>query len=271
MTAEADEPAGGAHKLILFEGVTFLLGLSLLLLAWLPAIYWPQSGAYTVLQLLRSAVAGAVVVVGVRGYAEHGSFRLLLMGLAFLCFGILDLFHSLAAPGEPSFPFGADEDLSLWFWQVSRLIGALLLLSSVLMPTGGMVQPTTRRDAFLYVVATVVVLGMIVALLVVDTSLPSLWHPEEGLTDLKRWLEILAIAIYTLVSLAYLRLWQRRRQDVLLVFALGMLGLAFAGIALNAQRSFYDLSFWLADAYKLFAYLCFGAGVWSLSRPARGT
>src|SRR4051794_31842380 len=105
-------------KLRAFQVAAGMLAVALLLARWLPRAYWPESGGYALLQVLCSLVALAVCAVGVRAYAQAGSPRLLLMGLGFLAFAVLDFLHSWAAPGEPAFIVAADENLSLWFWQL---------------------------------------------------------------------------------------------------------------------------------------------------------
>jgi hypothetical protein len=262
------------RKLLTFELLALALACPLLVATHLPPAYWPESVGYALLQVGCSAVAGAIALVGVRAYAEQASRRLLLMGLAFLCFGVLDLFHSLAAPGEPTILFGTDENLSLWFWEVSRLLGSVLLLASVLVPSSQALDPASGRRALWWVAATALGLVVVTVLLTAcgqSSAWPRaslLWAPEEGLTDLKRNLELLAVGLQGVVAVAYVRLWQRRRQDVLLGFALGMVSLALGGLALVLEHQFYDEVFWIGCAYKLFAYVCFALGVASLLRPS---
>lgn len=252
-----------------FLTAVVVLTLSLPAVWALPGGYWPESGGYALVQLGCTAVAAVICVVGIRAFAEQGSYRLLLMGLAFLCFGVLDLLHSLTAPGEPEFPLGGGENVSLWFNQLSRLLGSLLLLWSVLLPVG-LAHPGLANSwrAIAYTALTgALLLTIALALPGTARSAPMLWEPVNGLTDLRRALELVALALQLVVTVSYFRLWERRHQDVLLLFALGMVGLALAGAAQIAQHNFYDVVFWLAYGYRLFAYGCFGAGIWTLVRP----
>ncbi len=259
------------HRLRLawFFAAALVLALALPAAWTAPDLRWPQSWGYTLVQVACTLIALVVFVVGVRAYALSGSLRLLLLGLAFLTFGVLDLLHSIAAPGEPYVPPVAGADLSLWFWRLSRVIGSALLLASVAVPSAPTWRPGDhRRNAARYVaLATFALAALTLGVTIVLGGAPSESEVTRGEPTIYRALELLAVMLQVVVVVAYLRLWRRRGQDVQLVFALGVLGLALAGTAFLAHREFYDAIFWFGYAYKVFAYLCFAFGVWLLVRP----
>jgi len=269
MNEQALRPPTATRKLRAFRIAAAALALGLIGAWLLPHVRWPESWGYAVTQFACSLVAAVIFVIGIRAFAEHGNYRLLLLGLAFLSFGVLDLLHAISAPGDPTFLYVSGENLSLWFWACSRIVGSALLLLSVIVPSSrGRETDAGRHVGWWLLLAGGALVVIAFAVPLIATVAPSLWEPRRGLTTFKQALEAVAVLLQGVIAVAYLRLWQERRRDVLLVFALGMLSLALAGLAVIAQREFYDLPFWLGGAYRLIAYLCFAAGLWLLIRPA---
>ncbi|MCL5264864.1 MAG: hypothetical protein M1343_06690 [Chloroflexi bacterium] len=262
----------GSRKLSLFNATLVVLA-AILLAARLTLSNGNYGGAslYFLLEVLGSILGLGVVYVGIRGYLESGSKRLLLMGLAFFSFAVLDIPYVISSPGGLSFILPEDENVALWFWEAGRLLGSSLLLASVLVPetTHLIVETGWKRMRYAIAWPAAILSGAVLYAALLRFSwpyLPGLWDEVGGLTFLKTTSEWIAVFFQIGVALAYVQRYLRLRQDILLFFSLGTTCLGFTGIALTVHKSFYDSFFWVAQGYKMLAYVFFVLGVWHLSR-----
>ncbi|MFZ3161471.1 MAG: MASE3 domain-containing protein, partial [Rhodoferax sp.] len=241
-------------------------GLILLALA-LPLLWWVSNPSrqvviepkiflllHTLAELFAVVVAMLIFVTGYRAILSTRKGAVVLLGLAFLGVGLLDLLHTLAYAGMPDLLTANSPQKSIYFWLAARLLAASALLTYVLVRSVPEVSHQGKRLALALVLA--VVGGLAYVGLARPELVPTLFIPGQGLTSLKIGLEWLIIAINLATVLA---LWQHRL--VLARECITALGLA---AALSAVSELFftmlgiidkDGANLLGHLYKVAAYL----------------
>lgn len=241
-------------------------GLILLALA-LPLLWWVSHPSrqvviepkiflllHTLAELFAVVIAMLIFVTGYRAILSTRKGAVVLLGLAFLGVGLLDLLHTVAYVGMPDLLTANSPQKSIYFWLAARLLAASALLTYVLVPSVPEVSHQGKRLALALVLA--VVGGLAYVGLARPELVPALFIPGQGLTPLKIGLEWLIIAINLATVLA---LWQRR--VVLARECIMALGLA---AALSAVSELFftmlgiidkDGANLLGHLYKVAAYL----------------
>ena len=196
-------------------------GLALLTLA-LPLLWWVSSPArqfltepkafvfwHSVLELFAAMVAMLIFMIGYRAVLSARKRAVVLLGVAFLGVGLLDLLHALSYVGMSDALSPNSVHKTLFFWLAARLLAALALLVYVRLPTGPEVGLRTKRLALVLMLAVVCTLAFVG--LVTPEHVPALFVPGQGLTPLNIALEWLVIGL-NLATLGLL--WQRRAAPV---------------------------------------------------------
>ncbi|MGM0645011.1 MAG: MASE3 domain-containing protein, partial [Thermodesulfobacteriota bacterium] len=139
-------------KYIAFVGSALVVLAGLLLLNWYDYLLF-----HTVAELFSIVVAGCVFIISWNSKEFQDTSAFTLLGIAFLCFGLLDGVHTLAYKGMPFFP-GYDANLPTQLWIAARYMEAtsLFAFSMLLGRTFNV-----RRVFCGYLVATGVLLALI--------------------------------------------------------------------------------------------------------------
>ena len=146
-------------------------------------------------------VAGGIFMVSwnSRQFLEDGFF--LLLGIAYLFVGGLDLVHTLAYRGMGVFP-GFDTDLPTQLWIVSRYVESLSLLIAPLL-LNSRLKPAPV--VFVYTVVVALVLGSIFYW----QNFPSCFVEGTGLTAFKKISEYI---ISSILLATVILLWRKKRE-----------------------------------------------------------
>ena len=194
-----------------------LAGLALLTLA-LPLLWWVSNPArqhvfapvsfvffHNLLELLSVVVAMLIFMTGYRAVLSARKAAVVLLGVAFLGVGLLDLLHALSYVGMPDALSVNSPHKSMFFWLAARLLAAAALLVYVGLPGAPEVSVSEKRWGLVLMLVGVGVLGTLG--LGWPERVPALFVPGQGLSPLKIGLEWLVISL-NLITLGLL--WQRR-------------------------------------------------------------
>ena len=190
-----------------------------------------------------------VVVWSTRHYLDNA--YLLLLGIASLFIGSIDLVHTLAYKGMGVF-VGYDADLPTQLWIAARYVQALtLLLASVLLwrPAVPGLRWPVRPALIGYAVVTALLLWAIFAGL-----FPACYIEGTGLTPFKRISEYL---ICVILVVAGVLLWLRRDRfepDVVRLLMGSILATIGAELAFTLYVGVYDFSNLVGHLLKIAAF-----------------
>lgn len=212
-------------------------------------VFW-----HSVVELFAVVVAMLVFITGYRAILSVRKGAVVLLGVAFLGVGLLDILHMMSYAGMPDAITPNSPQKSIFFWLAARMLAASALLAYALLPTVPDVTNLKKRLALALMLAVVVVLGL-VGLLWPD-RMPALFVDGQGLTPLKIGLEWLIIT----ANLAALAVLRRRRKELVHEC---VMALSFA-VALSAVSELFFTMLGVVDKdganvighlYKVAAYL----------------
>ena len=208
---------------------------------------------HALLETVSIVIAMMVFAVGWHSPAGKTRGNLVLLACLFFAVGWLDFSHTVSYGGMPDVvsPNGPDKHLN--FWIVARLLAACALLLVTLRSW----EPEIRKASH-YALLGGLMLGVAALNWVViyyQDALPDLFIPGQGLTDLKKNIEYLCIAI-NLATLVLL--WRKMRTPQ--SFNAPLL---FAAAAVMAMSEFYFTLYTtmtgaynvLGHVYKVISYL----------------
>ncbi len=243
-----------------------LLGL-VLLSAAVPALWWVYTSGHTLqvrptvfllwhncTELIAVLVSLLVFVSGYRALLSARVGAVMLLAIAFLGVGVLDLLHMLSYTGMPDTITPNSPQKSMFFWLAARLTAALALLAYVALPPVLKLAQASVRWGMLAVF--VVVCATIWSGLSTPAWTPDLFIPGKGLTPLKIGIEW---AIIVVLALALALLWAKRTTFT----ATSSIPLSFA-LALSAVSELFftllgvddrDAANMIGHFYKVAAYL----------------
>ncbi|MFO8031030.1 MAG: MASE3 domain-containing protein [Desulfohalobiaceae bacterium] len=200
---------------------------------------------HTVAELFSIVIACCVFILAwnSRHNVENSAFTLL--GVAYLCIGILDGVHTLSYQGMPFFP-GFDANLPTQLWIATRYLEALsLLLFALLMGSGF----SLRLPVLGYGLLTLSIL-----LLTLTRNFPDCYIEGQGLTGFKIGSEYLICLI--LLSTAAVLLKRRQYFDTrvfgLIIISLG--STILAELAFTFYVSVYGLSNLIGHFLKIVSF-----------------
>jgi len=211
-----------------------------------PAQYLPL---HTTIEVLSIVISGMVFALGWHLRQQPGHSHRLVLGVALLAVGLIDLAHTLSYAGMPALltPSGAEKAIN--FWLFARAVAAAALLTVALAP-GWRLRPAAMLGTALAIAAAVWWVGLLHA-----DWLPRTFIPGQGLTGFKIGAEYLLAFAY---GLAALLLYRRGRQPpsrewLWLAAAAWVQGLAELYFTLYADVT--DVFNLLGHVYKAVAYL----------------
>ncbi|MBC7414416.1 MAG: response regulator [Herminiimonas sp.] len=264
----------GDHRTAMRRVLLLLLVLALFqLVAWMIPVTPGAKGIagylplHSLMETISIVIAMMVFAVGWNSHTGKTTGNLMLLACLFFIIGCLDFSHTASYTGMPDFISTNGPDKHLNFWIAARLLAASALLIAALRPWNLEIGKVGRFVLFLSLLASVVVFNWIV--IFYHNDLPDLFIPGKGLTQLKKNLEYLCIAI-NLVTL--LLLWRRMRtpQAVnapLLFAAAGIMAMSeFYFTLYTTMTGAYNV---LGHIYKVISYLLIyrAVVVESIERP----
>ncbi len=178
---------------------------------------------------------------------------LVLLAIALLAAGWLDIGHTLSLTGMPDFVTPSSPVKSMWFWLTARLMVALNLLAYSFFPD---TQPYSTKKKYLilsiYSLINIIIFAVIIFY---EALLPNTYVTGSGVTPFKVWFEyfivlILAISAWRIYVLA------KRTDDETTAL---LFGAAFTALLSELILADYEISNAgenvVAHLFKIIAYL----------------
>ncbi len=176
----------------------------------------------------------------------------LFLGVAFLCIGLIDVFHALSYDGMPSFITPNTVDKATQLWMLARLVGAAAFLAAAFIRPdrpGRILKPFPLLTAGLAI--PVAVLYFVV---IHPGHLPAMFVPGEGLTPLKINLEYAIVAAQTVAAMLFYRMYMKTHEDHLVYFIGAMVMGICSELFFTLYASPYDIYNFMGHAYKVAGY-----------------
>ncbi len=202
-------------------------------------------------------------------YEELGNLKMIVLGCAFLAMGFLDTFHALSYKGMAEFfIINNTANRATTLWILSRLIGSLGFLASILTPSHFVSK--IRKEIFAILTTTIAfVLFFIVTYY--PGFFPQMLIEGQGITNIKILLEYIIIFImavsFVLVAADYRKTSSNRELMFMIVFILSI----FSEFAFTNYGSVYDAFNYIGHLYKVIAYLILYRSIYveNISTPYR--
>ena len=208
-------------------------------------------------ELTSVAVAGSVFAItwNTRVHRPEGEIFFLVIGIASLCSGTIDLIHTLAYKGMNIFP-GYDADLPTQLWIASRFLQSLSFLASTIslfrvLPLGPQAKahlPVTLL--LLYMITTGALLFIIFA-----GYFPACFIEGSGLTTFKRNSEYVICAVFVIAAFL---LWlgrDRVEKDILIPLLAAFILSILVDLAFTLYRDVYGIFNMIGHILKLLVFI----------------
>ncbi|MFC7409365.1 EAL domain-containing protein [Hydrogenophaga atypica] len=231
----------------------------LILVLWLPAPDAARGLAgyvplHTTLEVLAMAVAAMVFGTSWATQRYRVDGRAVVLGVAFLGVGLLDLAHTLSYEGMPDFVTPSGSEKAINFWLAARALAAasMLLVAFWPRPWGRWLDRLSRHAALAGVLALVLLVHWLV--LFHPQLLPRTFVPGSGLTPFKLAFEYGLIAAYGLAGLGYLHHLRQARAFGAAPLAAAAFTMAMSEFFFTRYANVTDIYNLLGHVYKVLAY-----------------
>jgi sigma-B regulation protein RsbU (phosphoserine phosphatase) len=202
-------------------------------------------------------------------YKESRKLSMIILGCAFLLMGTLDAFHTFSFKGMSDFFIpNTTANRATTLWILSRCIGSLLFLISVLIPDNKRGKINSGVLAFGTLMFSI--------LLFITTSyypdaLPPMLIEASGLTMVKIVIEYIIILILTATFLVVLSHYRKTFHVRDHQYMLALVFLIFSEFAFTNYGSVYDAFNYIGHIYKVIAYMILYKAVYvdNVSEPYR--
>lgn len=244
------------------------VGLSFVLLmtGWLPGFrFFASPEAYlplhTAVELLAIAVTTMVFALSWNVRQQRDP-RYMLLGIGFLCVGLIDFGHMLSYQGMPHWVTESGPEKAINFWLAARYVSALTLLGIGSLSVRP--RPLSTRIYYLGVSA-----GVVLSLLVLWSGLhlaeylPRTFIPGEGLTDFKLGNEYLLVVLFWLAAFRLARSAQHSAEKNLAWLALAAWTLGLAELFFTLYDDVTDVHNLLGHIYKVMGYWMIYRGIFA--------
>jgi len=208
---------------------------------------------HTLLELISIVISGMVFIVGWNSYGERLVGNVALLSCAFFFIGGLDFFHTVSYVGMPDFISSNDSQKHIYFWLLSRLLAAIVLLI-VSVRGWKPIDPFISRN-FIFISLSVFVSAFIWSLLFHQEWFPTVFIEGQGLTDFKKKFEYIIIAINVASAAVLLtKIAQPQTFNIVLLFQVVcvMAMSEFFFTLYSTMQGSYNM---LGHIYKVIAYL----------------
>lgn len=237
-----------------------------------PTQFLLMSGAFQHALMEWSAVSLAFVAVlaACMHYRARHDATVLIIGIAMMCAGILDAFHTLAATRiiVANVP---DEDFVPFTWAMSRSFNSLIMIAAatvslwILRMRSGrhaLIESSslTEKKTLIMTALVFVLLALGMCYWVVSaTTLPKTQYPSALIS---RPFDVLPLALFLLAGVLFW-IWYHKESNLLTFFL--MLSILPATVTqlhmVFGSQSLFDHHFNIAHLIKIFAYLCVLLGI----------
>ncbi len=227
--------------------------------AWLPAPDASRGLAgypplHTTLEILSIGVAAMVFGMSWAVHRYRASGRALLVGVAFLGVGLLDLAHTLSYPGMPDFVTPSDIEKGINFWLSARLLAAGALLVAVWSPER-LDRWLDRRSRLLWLVAILGLCALVLLwFLYFPETAPRTFIAGVGLSPFKVHFEYALILLYLIAACGALLRRRRDREFNANYLTLAALTMAMSEVYFAVYANAWDMFNLLGHVYKAIAY-----------------
>lgn len=235
-------------------GLVFVLMAGILVVGWLPKVFYFNLATDTYLTLhmllmfFSVVVSITVFVVGWYDYKQTRSIRELILCLTFFMVGLIDVAHTLSYEGLPNFFTDNTLNKSTSFWVASRFIESVgICLAVVLKPTKK--QVNSLAALFGVFIITCLFIGSI---LYQVPGFLELYTPGMGQTKVKVFLDYLVMFIKGVALYHLIKMNRNYMADYYLQAAL-IFGI-FSEAAFTLYSAPYDTYNMLGHVYKLFEF-----------------
>lgn len=240
--------------------LALLVGLFVLIWLAPPVQGFPTLAAYlplhTSLEFLSLVVAALVFAVGWHTWTPDKPISFLILPLAFLGVGLLDLGHTLSYAGMPAFVTSSSMGKAILFWLPARLAAALGLLAVALFPTrrpdwAARLYP--RRHGLL--LASLIPVALCFWLILYQESdLPVTYVQGMGLTATKVLSEYVLIIIYGLAAFLFWRQASHDRRVTAVSLFMAAATMVLSELCVTLYSSAEDIFNVMGHVYKVIAY-----------------
>ncbi len=231
----------------------------LILVLWLPAPDAARGLAgyvplHTTLEVLAVAVAAMVFGTSWATQRYRVDGRAVVLGVAFLGVGLLDLAHTLSYQGMPDFVTPSGSEKAINFWLAARALAAtgMLLVAFWPRPWGRWLDRLSRHLVLAVVLALVALVHWLV--LFRPEWLPRTFVPGSGLTPFKLAFEYVLIVAYGLAGVGYLHHLRRARAFGAAPLAAAAFTMAMSEFFFTRYANVTDIYNLLGHVYKVLAY-----------------
>lgn len=214
--------------------------------------------------LLISCISFVVAYISAKGYMESGLYRLLLLGTGDFAFGVGFLASWL--PDIPGWP-----NVLLTVDNTGILVSSILHVLSAIVVGSGAIKEMASQRGKVQVILSYVLVSVFMVLLMVASVLgvtPPFFVQGIGPTPLRGMVVVVALMLFSISSIALMRLYFMSKADVLWWYSLALSLIAVSQFAWLLQKTVGSPLSWLGSSA---AYL---AGVYLLTAvltAARGS
>ncbi|UFS71468.1 GAF domain-containing protein [Geomonas sp. RF6] len=206
-------------------------------------------------------VSLCVFSVGWYTYDQSKDQRSLLLGGAFLLVGLLDFMHTLSNAAMPPFITANSTNKSTQFWIAARGVDAsVFLLSAFVNPK----KPIRSVSCSTVITAALALAGIIfTAVIFYPEYLPATAIPGVGLTPLKRYLELMIIAVLCAASVMYWKRLCNTGDRNILYFLNALIICIFSEGVFASYKTGFDTYNVLGHIYKVVAFYLIYKGIFA--------
>ncbi|WP_227766796.1 MASE3 domain-containing protein [Zhaonella formicivorans] len=243
---------------------TFASAAAVFLLAKFVAPYFIFPGSsyleiHTTLELFSVFVALATFAVSWFSYPESKDNNVLILGIGFLSFGLIDYFHTMTYKGMPSLLLlPSSPEKATLFWIIGRLTEACTFLLTAISEK---LKPIKINRVLALACSVVWSTAVLLTVSYYPHLLPPMYISGVGLTATKITLEYVVIAL----NLITLFLLIRRQTSNDLLFVKALLVSIFSELSFTLYISVYDSYNFLGHIYRIITYSLFFQSVFITS------
>lgn len=251
--------------------ITIFFSVLLVIAPLTPAVnFFDQSADYlplhTLLEFISMTVSVMIFSLGWSLRKQYNNSHIVLLGVAALSAGCIDLVHTFSYVGMPNLVTPSSPEKAINFWLAARFVAATSLLLVAILPVQNW-RPSTCLQALCLSLGLT---GLIVWLgLYHPEQLPRTFIPGEGLTAFKVSVEYFLSATYGFAALILARqAWLDQSAELDQVAAAAWI-LALGELFFTFYQQVTDIFNLLGHVYKAFAYLLIYRAVFvtGVSRP----
>lgn len=204
------------------------------------------------------------------GWFSHGRSQdrhSLMVGVAFLIIGSLDVMHTLSYEGMPDFVTANSANKATQFWLIVRAFAAFMFLWSAVFFRKKISRRISRWSLLAMAIAFIAFVFFTVVFY--PDVLPSTFAPETGLTAFKLRTEYLIILLLLIAAFLYGRIAIGAPDGHGAVYASAMILCVFSELAFTMYHSVFDSYNILGHLLKIIAFVLIYKGLFiaSVNRP----